>query len=105
MGFLFATNSLILADDIIQGISLSVSQLSALVSFLPSIEKVLVDNYGEKGLARPDYSPREGDDDAGASKGLRAEGGEEDVEEEDEEEGGVQARRRKKNFELTSDEE
>lgn len=78
-----------------QGISLSVGQLSALISFLPHIEKVLVD-HGEKGVGRPDYSLRE---DEGASKRLRAEGSEED------EEGALQAKRRKKNFELTSDEE
>lgn len=73
-------------------------QFNALVSFLPHLETVLVDKYGEKDLTRPDYSTRDGNGDAGKSK-------EPSVEDTVEEEVGIDAGAAKKNFEETSDEE
>lgn len=79
-------------------------QFKAFISFLPYIEKVLVDKYGEKDLPRPDYGliedDREKDKDAGT---VAVEENDDDDDDNDK----VQAdtRRRRKNFEETSDEE
>lgn len=73
-------------------------QFNTLVSFLPHLETVLVDKYGEKDLTRPDYSPRDDNGDARKSK-------ESSAEETIDDEVGVDARAGRKNFEETSDEE
>lgn len=78
-------------------------QFKALISFLPYIEKVLVDKHGEKGLPRPDYGlikdDREKDKDAGTVA-------EEEKDDDDDDNDQVEAdTRRRKNFEETSDEE
>lgn len=105
-------------DKAKQGISLTVDQFNALVSFVPHIEKVLVHKYGVKGLTRPSYEPREDDVDARTSKGFRPKDPEKEEEQEQEEkqdggvnddevevEFGVDTGGRKRNFEATSDEE
>lgn len=95
-------------DKTKQGISLSVEQFNTLISFLPHIETVLVHKYGERDLARPSYSPREGDGDTRTSKGAGAEDAKEAKEEkydDIDDEVADDSSERKKNFEATSDEE
>ncbi|MCJ1468762.1 hypothetical protein MMC07_007392 [Pseudocyphellaria aurata] len=88
-----------------KGISLTLDQFNAVVSFLPYIETVLANKYGEKNLTRPDYSSRVDGSDGETSDQVRDKDVEEEQEEEEDDEAKVDARPRKKNFEATSEEE
>lgn len=72
-------------------------QFNAFVSFLPHLETVLVDKYGEKDVTRPDYSPRDGNGEMRSKKSSPEDTVDDEV--------GVDAGAGRKNFEETSDEE